>query len=67
MKQELEGAGTMNIIDKIIEWSRTCPGWQRDAIRRLLAQAQEADGGQGKLAVGGSLKCQRIGMKLPTV
>ena len=33
----------MNVLDQIISWSRGCPVWQRDALRRLVLKGELSD------------------------
>ena len=41
----LHGVSAMSAIESIIKWAQTLPGWQADAVRRLLQQEEltEAD------------------------
>jgi len=33
-----------DVLEEIVEWSEGLPGWQRDALRRIFAERQIADG-----------------------
>lgn len=34
----------MTVLEKILEWSRSRPNWQRDALRRLVLQGDLSEG-----------------------
>jgi hypothetical protein len=39
----------MNVLEQIVEWAKTIPSWQGEAVRRLLQQEVLTDDDTGQL------------------
>ena len=39
----------MNVLHEIVDWAQNLPGWQADAVRRLLAQGELDEGDEAEI------------------